>query len=274
MSTSTEIDTFALSAETMGRDLLAALVGELRTMPDHWARLNEASQQQQIDRLKEKIGATVESALQMLACGSFAVVPAVLESVGWKKGISATLNVARDALHRHALCDAQGQRVLVVMVDVMQWVQRMDEVKARADQPDLFDRNYHPSVDQPGYRRDQDRITPAGRTWQDLKDNLLASSQQATEEPAADSAASDAPEPTVSFDVASADDVDRRGRRRALHADLFMIGCMIDLVVVLGFTEQEVAATQAWLAAYSADPLECKVARPLWIPPLNGPLPP
>jgi hypothetical protein len=48
----------------------------------------------------------------------------------------------------------------------------MDEIKAKADQLQLFDEDYDPSVDQPGYRRDQDAHAPAAPTWADLRKTI------------------------------------------------------------------------------------------------------
>lgn len=47
-------DTIAISASTMGHDLVAALLAELRGMPDHWAKLNSDLQQKIIERIKTR----------------------------------------------------------------------------------------------------------------------------------------------------------------------------------------------------------------------------
>lgn len=164
-------DTIAISAATMGHDLVAALLSELRGMPDHWSKLNSDLQQKIIERLKDKTREAIDKAVVLLMRADFQAVPAKLEFVSRKDGIKAGLTVNADAVCRHALFDAAGAQVLIVIADPKRWTERMDEIKAKDDQLELFDpaANYDPSVDQPGYRRDQDPYVPAGKTWADLK---------------------------------------------------------------------------------------------------------
>lgn len=165
-------DAIAITAETMGHDFLAAMLAELRQMPDHWARLNEQRQQQIIERLREKVRTGIDKALTIFMRGEFPAVQADLKAIAWENGIKATLAIPKDAMYRHALCDAQGSKVLIVLTDAGRWLARMDEIKAKGDQIDLFDADYDPARDQPGYRRDQDRVAPAGPTWEALKKSL------------------------------------------------------------------------------------------------------
>lgn len=263
-------DTIAIHAETMGHDFVAALLAELRQMPDHWARLNEEKQQQIIERLKEKVRAAVTKAQAMILRAGFAAVPADLEAVGFKNGITAALKIPRDALHRHELADAQGQRVLVVISDGNRWLERMDEIKAKADQADLFDGDYDPSKDQPGYRRDQDRIAPAGPTWEDLKNSLKQGAQpDAEQKPAIDdnSGSGETPPPgEIVFGSAASEEEERTAKLRILQEQLASIGVAISLGALQAFTPEQITATSVWAEAYAAAPNACKIARPLWLP--------
>lgn len=258
-------DTIAIHAETMGADFLAALLAELRTMPDHWARLNEQAQQQIIDRLKEKVRAAVIKAQGMFLRAGCAAVPADLEAVGFKNGITAALKIPRDALHRHELSDATGQRVLVVIADGNRWLERMDELKAKADQHDLFDGDYDPTRDQPGYRRDQDRIAPAGPTWEDLKASLKT--PPADETKPADSATTEGSGDTPAGAEETSEDA-AAAELRVLQEKLASIGCALSLGALQELNAEQLRVSGEWVDAMAATPPGevCKIARPLWLP--------
>lgn len=172
-------ESLAITAATMGHDFLAALLTELRSMPGHWATLNAEKQQEIIGKLKEKIQTGIETAVRIMLTSEFPAVQADVEHVSFKGGIVAGLKIPKDAPYRHQLADAQGMKVLVVISDPQRWLNRMDEIKARGDQIDLFDADYDPARDQPGYRRDKDPIAPAGPTWEDLKKSLKGGTKPA-----------------------------------------------------------------------------------------------
>lgn len=271
-------DAFLIAADTMGHDLLAALLGELRSMPDHWARLNEQLQQRTLDNLKGKIRATVENIVAMLMRGEFAAVQAELKTVAWGSNINATIAVARDALYRHALSDAQGQKVLVVLTDASRWTQRMDEIKAKADQLELWSGDYDPSVDQPGYRRDQDR-TATGPTWADLKKSLGmegkppgdAPGDAPAADPPADAGGPEATPPhegPVPGEDANLSDHERQViEHRMLQEKLASIGVGLSLGAIQALTPEQITAAREWVEAYAADPDSCKIEKPSWLPP-------
>jgi len=165
-------------AATLGHDILAAILGELRTMPDHWLRMNEDNQQKAISRIRDKVRTMVHETAQILMRGEFPAVPCEIDGIKITKDVQISLTMEPGAAMRHALYDAKGRHVLLVLSDTDRWLDRMEEVKAKADQLQLFDDDYDPSVDQPAYRRDQDALAPAAPTWADLKKNLGAKPEQ------------------------------------------------------------------------------------------------
>ena len=272
-------DAISITSETMGHDFLAALLAELRQMPDHWARLNEKNQQAIIDRLKEKIRVGIESAVNIFMRGEFPAVQADLKAISWQSGITATLSVQRDALYRHALCDAQGAKVLVIIADAARWTDRMDDIKAKADQLELLEADYDPSVDQPGYRRDHDRLA-AAPTWADLKQSLKANKEDSTEiegeakEP--EKPASDEPsEKPDSLEQVESETpkqaqrrtaIDKKAKHLELHHKLASVGVAISLGALQALNREKIKLTQEWIDLFAADPGSCKLARPLWLP--------
>lgn len=261
-------DAMAISAETMGHDFLAGLLAELRSMPDHWSRLSEDRQQQIIENLKGKIEGAVDRALTILSRNEFAAVQADLKAISWQQGITATLSIPRDALFRHQLCDAQGQKVLVVLTNADRWLGRMDEIKAKADQQDLFESDAVTlsGVDQPHYRRDEDRIAPAGPTWEDLKKSLSSKGEAAD----ADAMGGDSPETpdgsALLFGSAASESEERTAELRILQEQLGSIGVGVSLGALQAFSPEQITATRDWARAYAEAPDSCKIARPLWLP--------
>lgn len=295
-------DTIAIGASTMGHDLLAALLAELRTMPDHWSRISADLQQKIIERLSTKTRDAVDKCVTLLMRSEFQAVPAKLEFVNRKGGIRAGITVNGDALCRHALFDAAGGNVLVVIADPKRWTERMDEIKAKDNQQDLFDpsANYDPAIDQPGYRRDQDRLAPAGKTWAELKASLGAAPAEPEPKPEVDEAA----ERQKLYDFAFAKvygksplelteeertsdavlrahneavaligaEADELVGERILQERLAEHGFPISLGTIQSLTHDEYEEGRRWVEAYSNNPEACTLDRPLWIQP-EGPGP-
>jgi hypothetical protein len=276
-------DSLSISRDSLGHDILAALVNELRTLPDHFSRLNEENQQKCIERLKDKIRGGIDKAIRIIVHGELAAVPAKLEHVNWKDGLTCGLKIQRDAMYRHALSDAQGTTVLLVVTDATRWVARMDEVKAKSDQIDLFDGTYDGKRDQPGYRRDtEDRITP-GTSWDDLKKSLNTPKPGAAEtkppegeskstegdtppassETTASDSGPDTQEPPLLFGSASRE-IDDRAEVTFIQEKLAQAGAPMSRGALLALTKEQLDCTRIWAVAYVRP--GCTIARPLWVP--------
>lgn len=167
-------------AALLGRDILAALVTQVKSQPDHWHRMNEITQKQQIDKLREATRQIVHHAVRALVSGAqYKAIAIELTGLNFTDGIKGTFTMPKGADGRHELADATGKKALVVLADADAYAQRMDEVKETADQMELFGGDYDPSSDQPRYRRDEkeDRLSPARQgllSWKDLKEKLGA----------------------------------------------------------------------------------------------------
>lgn len=280
-----------ISTETMAADLLAGLLNEIRTMPDHWARLNADNQNGIIDRLKEKIRATTERAVMIIARGNMAAVSAELYTVDCKKSIRVGLTIHPKSMHRHALMDAVGRPCIIVLQDIEQWFSRIDEIKAKSDQFDIFDeeRNYNAETDQPGYRRDQhDRITPAGKHWselkQDLKEGLKPKETQSSEPPKPENDPPTAGEeglPADSDSEIAFGSITEGEETPAspelgpevmyLYDKLTEAGCPISTDQLEMWDAPKIAATKEWVTCFLKSGKKCKIARPLWLPvPFKG----
>lgn len=126
--------TVALALETMAGDLLAALVDEVRMLPDVWPKIPEVEQAEVIERLRKRVTHNVTEAVMALAADGRVTIAADLESVAFKDGCKATLKIAKTAAGKHDLIDAVGQPVLVVLANPSDYMGGVGEVKADSDQ--------------------------------------------------------------------------------------------------------------------------------------------
>lgn len=239
--------------------------------------------------------------MTLLMRSEFQAVPAKLEYVNRKGGIRAGITVNADANCRHALFDASGSQVLVVIADPKRWAARMDEIKAKDDQLELFDpsANYDPKVDQPGYRRDQDPFIKAGKSWADLKSSFgvgdAAKPPEGGAVPAFEPLLPDgAPrclcgvEKTdiqcglprdhegehklTQFGAGDSDlpeDQARLVAQRILQEQLAEAGVVVSLGALQAATEEQQNEARAWVETYLTDPKACTIERPAWLPAPN-----
>lgn len=162
-------------ADTMGHDLMAFILSTLRTMPDHWARMSQEQQEKRIAEMKESVTTIVQKCAGIVAGQGFQAVGCELEGVTIKDEVKIGLKMNEGDPARHALYDAKGRKVLLVLASAEQWLAKLDEIKSDKGQIDLLESdqtNYNPSRDQPGYRRDEDRVAPVGLTWAQLREKL------------------------------------------------------------------------------------------------------
>lgn len=265
-------DTVAMTAATMGHDIVATMLAELRTLPDHWSRLNAETQQKAIERMKEKAAEMVRKSIGFMLTSEFAAVSAKLESVSRRKGIAAHLTVATNAQFRHALYDATGQHVLVVIADPAQWLQRMDEIKARGDQLDLFDpdSNYDPERDQPGYRRDRDPLAP-GKSWDQLKADLMggtpAPNPDAIKEPGAPPPAAETSPAVDTSSESLTPEQEHQATLRELLDRLTGHGVVVSLGELQSRSDADILAVTLWLNWYESEGINVPyLERPAFIP--------
>lgn len=130
-------DPVSLAEESAGLTLLKALLTEVQHMPKPWQAMPEREQRDVIDRLREQVGAAVRDAVLRIASGGHQRIVASVESVTFKDGVKAVLQLSRGNPSTHALADATGGTVLVVLTEVEEHVDGMHVVKPDPDQREL-----------------------------------------------------------------------------------------------------------------------------------------
>ena len=129
--------TMNMTAATIGRDLLQALVTECRLLPDVWPKISKAKQDDVIERLRKRVDDSVRMAVHLIASEGRATADATIESVTFKNGIKAVLNLSKNSPQRHAIADSEGKLVLIVVADAGEHTGGMDDITGEADQREM-----------------------------------------------------------------------------------------------------------------------------------------
>jgi hypothetical protein len=242
-----------LTADTLGRDMLDLLVEELRGMKKGWDQHTSSDQQYLIDRLKGKVRNVIAEGLQVLFRGHYPACPATLDSIQVKRGLQIKLKIAKGARSWHDVIEAEGQQVLLVMADPETFAERMDEIRARADQKELFQGDYSPG--EGPYRRDRPAVPP-DVSWADVKDKLNEGSDAPRQDgELAFGEAADQP-------ITTAETQSIQQQARELLA---AVNCNVDADVADRWSEQECSVAAYWALEYAKDP-DTAPARPHWLP--------
>lgn len=75
-----------MTAETLGKDLLGALVTEIKLLPEPWHKLSKAKQDDIIDRLRKRVESNVKMAVHLLAAEGRVTIAGDLDQITIKDG--------------------------------------------------------------------------------------------------------------------------------------------------------------------------------------------
>ncbi|HQL08857.1 MAG TPA: ribosome modulation factor [Lentisphaeria bacterium] len=123
-----------MTADTIGKDLLQALVMELKLLPDPWPKLSKKKQDDIIDRLRNRVETNVKMAVHMLAAEGRIVVAGDLDQITIKDGVKAVIKFGAGAPNLHELYEVTGKQVLVVVANAADHTGGMNDVQGEADQ--------------------------------------------------------------------------------------------------------------------------------------------
>lgn len=127
--------TLNMTAQTIGKDILAAVVQEMKLMPDVWQKLSESKQHDVIERLASRVDHNVKMAVHLIASDGRIVVAGDLEQITIKDGVKAVVKFGSNAPNLHHLYEASSKSVLVVVANPSDHTGGMDEVQPDPDQP-------------------------------------------------------------------------------------------------------------------------------------------
>lgn len=127
-------ETLNMTTATVGRDLLQALVQELKLLPDVWPKLSKSKQDDVIERLTARVENNIRMAVHLIASEGRATAEATVDSVTFKGGIKVVLKLSKSSPQGHNIADSEGQLVLIVVADPAKHTQGMGDVRGEADQ--------------------------------------------------------------------------------------------------------------------------------------------
>ena len=123
-----------MTADTIGKDLLQALVMELKLLPEPWQKLTKKKQDDIIDRLRNRVETNVKMAVHMLAAEGRTVVAGDLDQITIKDGVKAVVKFGTGAANLHELYEVAGKSVLVVVANAADHTGGMNDVQGEDDQ--------------------------------------------------------------------------------------------------------------------------------------------
>lgn len=133
-----------MTADTIGKDLLQALVQEIKLLPDVWVKIPKAKQDDVIDRLRNRVETNVKMAVHMLAAEGRTVVAGDLDQITIKDGVKAVVKFGTNAANLHELYEVAGKSVLVVVANAADHTGGMSDVQGESDQRAMdFGHEYH-----------------------------------------------------------------------------------------------------------------------------------
>lgn len=124
----------AMTAATIGKDLLSAMVTELKLLPAVWAKIPQKKQDDIIERLRARVESNVGMAVHMLAAQGRVTVVGDLDQITIKDGVKAVVKFSPAAPSLHQLYEAAGKAVLVIVASSDDHTGGMDEIQGEADQ--------------------------------------------------------------------------------------------------------------------------------------------
>lgn len=126
-----------VAAETLKGDMIAFVAGELRALPDTWSRLSQERQQEVLDRLALRCDDIIDQVVSIVCNQGFDSVRATVESVTFKNGVKAVLQLGRGQ-GAHDLADSEGDQVLVVFADTERFQSTETAPAAEPNQAELL----------------------------------------------------------------------------------------------------------------------------------------
>ncbi|MCD0493834.1 H-NS histone family protein [Chromobacterium violaceum] len=124
----------AMTSDTIGKDLLGALVSEIKLLPDVWQKLPQAKQDDVIDRLRKRVESNVKMAIHLLSSEGRVTVPAHLEQFVSKDGVKVQFKVNQNAAGIVDLMRATGKTCLLVVANADENLGGMDDIQGEPDQ--------------------------------------------------------------------------------------------------------------------------------------------
>lgn len=135
----TETTVFVMKAErAAGHELLELLVHQIRSVGRPWSLYTEEEQRDAIAKLDEAVRAAVNAMVLAIAGQGRESVIASVDSVTFKKRVTAKLALGRGGA-ANSLADRAGSDVTLILADPAEFTEGMDQVRPDKGQMPLID---------------------------------------------------------------------------------------------------------------------------------------
>lgn len=126
----------ALRADTLFGDVRDALLDRLRNMKRPWHKMNEDEQRELVAGVESGVRHLIQAVVNIVGSEGRKTMAGTLKSVTVKDGFKATIVFSKTDPERHALIDAEGMPVLLVVAGSEQFMGG-DPADIDRDQQDL-----------------------------------------------------------------------------------------------------------------------------------------
>lgn len=126
-----------LGRASMLADLMSTAINLAKALPAPWQQLSEEKQSEWLEAVEKQCASTIDRAVPQILSGSIETVRATVDSVTFKKGIKAALKMPRSGKGAHALADAEGTDVFILIADTAHLVAPDGKPEPDPDQPEI-----------------------------------------------------------------------------------------------------------------------------------------
>lgn len=121
------------------RDVLLELRKDPKLGDKAWSKLSENEQSQLVDTITNRVRPAIVRAIDIIASEGRKHIKVTLKQVTVKDGLKGVFECAKTHELRHALTDAQGDTVLVVLTNTENYLGKGNTPKIDKDQKELID---------------------------------------------------------------------------------------------------------------------------------------
>lgn len=129
-----------LSVSTLGKDLMALVLQEIKALPNVWQKLSEHQQNEVIDRVRDCVDYATKRTVTLIASQGCQKVVGDLDKITIAAGKKqAVITLARDNENDavHELYDSEGDVVMIVLASPDAFTGGMGEIRGEPDQREM-----------------------------------------------------------------------------------------------------------------------------------------
>lgn len=132
------MDTIAKAIDSVGAQILKAMLVELQVQSPRYVALPQEKQQEVIDRLRDAVADTINHAVHTIAAKSYESLPVKIVKAQLKEGIQFQINVLGTPKHS-GWVEEVGKEAMLVFCDPTGFSMGLDSFKAPSPQHDAFE---------------------------------------------------------------------------------------------------------------------------------------